>query len=170
MGGPKPKPAAQKIAEGVIPSRINNAEPQFPLDTNPGGHSVLDVVGLEEWKRVYPELTRGKVLTVCDRQILLGYCIAFQNMIKAEKALQESGGLVFVTDKGAIMQTPYVSMVRGFALAMMRLAETLGMTPSARSKIVIAGNGEDEDDEFLNRNLKRDKRGNNGKQALTQEE
>ncbi len=68
--------------------------------------------------------------------------------------IAQQGLLVKSPVKGEDMQSPYLAIINKQAMIMARLAAELGFTPSARSRIAIAGSGSTIDqnplDEFLN--------------------
>jgi phage terminase small subunit len=110
--GPKPKPTALKVLEGVHPFRINGDEPPFP----PGSAAAPDwLAGLarEQWDELAPLLAESRVLTVGDRSNLALLCLLYQRWREDPADLK------------AINQ--YV-----------RLSLEFGLTPSSRSRLKAA--------------------------------
>lgn len=108
--GPKPKPTALKILEGVHPFRINGNEPQFGSgDTTPP--AWLAPLAREHWEELAPILSRGRVLTEADRSALAVLCDDY-SLWRTDRIL------------GHKAKDRYIRMLCEF-----------GLTPSSRSRI-----------------------------------
>jgi len=96
MRGRKPKPTAQKIAEGHPGKRrltrdemrasAGMPEPPEPVATDP--------IALAEWNRVAPDLYANGVLTKVDAMALGAWCRAASRWIQAERKLQQFGAVI----------------------------------------------------------------------------
>ena len=84
------------------------------------------------------------VLTEVDRAVFAAYCQSYARWKEAQEHI-DSEGSTFETDKGYQQQTPWVGIANTNQKLMMQAASEIGLTPSARSKIV-AGNAKGRDD------------------------
>ena len=141
--GTKPRPARLKLITGNPGKRpLNRHEPQTrPALPSPPTH--LTEEALEEWRRVAAELHRLGMLSEIDRTALAAYAQAYGRWVKAERALSRmaerdllTGGLMIRTSNGNAIQNPLVGTANAASAAMMKYAVELGMTPSARTRII----------------------------------
>ncbi len=90
-----------------------------------------------------PQLTTMRVLSLLDANSLSRYCQLWSRWRKAEQFLQKFGTTYPLKDgSGAIkcfMPFPQVSEAQKLSLALTRLEQEFGMTPSARSRIQVEG-------------------------------
>jgi len=110
--GPKPKPTALKVLEGVHPFRINGDEPSF----RPGSDAPPDWLAglaLEHWRELAPMLSESRVLSVGDRSGLALLCLLYQQWRDDPSDLK--------------VVNQYV-----------RLSLEFGLTPSSRSRIKVS--------------------------------
>jgi len=152
--GPKPKPSAlKKLAGNPGKRRLNKAEPKpAPIDGPAEPPDWLDLDARDEWARVAPELSRLGILTKIDLSLLAAYCLAYAEMVVATRQLQEMGTNVVVVknDDGTIkyMQpAPHVGIAHRAALRMRTLAAEMGITPSARTRLVTETDGPTKQDD-----------------------
>ena len=148
--GRKPTPTAIKELEGNPGKRPLNANEPKPKKKAPACPKWLNEDAKREWRRLVKQLEALGVLTELDMAVFATYCDAFARWKEAEEFLSERG-LFFITPSGYPQQFPQVAISQNYARLMNRCAEQLGLTPSARSRI-IAGNGAgsgDEMDELL---------------------
>lgn len=144
MRGRKPKPTALKMLEGNPGRRpLNVAEPR-PMSSMPDPPPHLNADALEEWERVVNQLHGCRVITQLDRPTLAAYCQAYGRWVQAERALAAmaardavTSGLMIKTSNGNAIQNPLVGTANKAAADMVRFAAEFGMTPSARSRIVV---------------------------------
>ena len=141
--GTKPRPSRLKLITGNPGKRpLNRHEPQArPALPSPPTH--LTEEALEEWWRVAAELHRLGMLSEIDRTALAAYAQAYGRWVKAERALSRmaekdllTGGLMIRTSNGNAIQNPLVGTANAASAAMMKYAVELGMTPSARTRII----------------------------------
>lgn len=144
--GRKRKPTAQKKAEHAQKCRINADEPKFTLAKGEPPE-YLDEVAKAEWTRVWPEVK--SVVSICDEQILAGYCVAFSRWRKADDKIKDGGNLTEETPNGAIQTGPFVSQARNWMNLMVKYASELGFTPAARSKVKGGGESDGLEEEFF---------------------
>jgi P27 family predicted phage terminase small subunit len=145
--GPPPTPTALKeLAGNPGKRRLNENEPK-PRQRKPKPPKHLCPEALAEWRRLTKLLNGMRILTEADADILAMYCDTYVRWVEATKLLQ-AGGLVIFTDKGYPVQSPYVGIVNKCLLLMKGHLQELGLTPSARSRIVTPDAGEKDDDFF----------------------
>ena len=85
------------------------------------------------------------MFTALDRGMLAAYCQAYGRWAQAERALAEmgkldpvAGGLMIRTKSGNAIQNPIVGTANKAMSDMARFAAELGMTPSARTRVLNA--------------------------------
>ena len=83
MRGPKPKPTALKIIQGVRRDRIGQPCPVAPLST-PDPPDWLEGAALEHWNELAPILIAEGILTIADRTALAMMCDDFGTMREAD--------------------------------------------------------------------------------------
>lgn len=130
--GPKPVPTTLKLARG---SRrpINPDEPK-PRVSRPRCPSHLSDSAKAEWKRISPLLTREGLLTHLDGAALALYCEACGLWVEAKQKVAETS-LVVTTEKGNVIQNPYVGIANKAAKQMLEILVEFGMTPSSRTRV-----------------------------------
>jgi P27 family predicted phage terminase small subunit len=142
MGRP-PKPTKLKILEGNPGRRpLNTNEPQ-PTPDIPTRPEWLNAEAKREWGRVVPELHRLGLLTVVDRGALARYCQAWGRMVQAEKAIDEKGS-TFETANGYPQIRPEVTIAQKYSALCARICVEFGFTPSARGRLTIPGQKEED--------------------------
>lgn len=94
----------------------------------------LDAEALAEWNRIIPELYQVGLITLPDRAALVGYCLAWSTVEKAERALA-GARLIYRRGTGGAAPNPFLT-IRNDALRVMKsfLAE-FGMTPASRVRL-----------------------------------
>lgn len=136
MKGRKPEPTALRVLRGNPGKRpLNEAEPVHePLETDCPA-DLVDPVARAEWDRVATMLIdRGQVTTV-DRAVLVGYCLKYAQW----RALETEASLhpfVVRSPSGYPIPNPALGMANKVFALMLKAAAELGITPSARSRVV----------------------------------
>ena len=75
-----------------------------------------------------------------DRGVLALYCAAWGKWVTAYEKMQEDGfEYVVVSEKGGLYQNPWVGIESSAAKDMVRFANQLGLTPSARGGMKVPG-------------------------------
>ena len=134
--GRKPKPTALKQLEGNPGRRsLNNNEPK-PCKKAPRCPSWLEEEAKREWKRMVKILEHMGLLTEIDMAAFAGYCQAFARWKEAEEFISKHGTIV-KTPSGYWQQVPQVSIVQTYLKIMNRFCEQFGLTPSARSRMIV---------------------------------
>ncbi len=132
--GPKGTPLALKVLNGNPGKRPLNRNAPRPKNkpTMPAGMS-------EPAKAVWAEVIRDYgatgVLTGLDSHILRGYCECVVRYSHAASLLESSGPLVKGARQGELVKSPMHQVVRDEAELMIRFADRLGCTPSARNAL-----------------------------------
>lgn len=148
--GRKPTPTAIKELEGNPGHRPLNKNEPVPVYKAPPCPKTLGPEARKEWRRLAKTLESMHVLTELDLAVFATYCDAFEQWKKATEFINTHGSVIR-TPSGYLQQIPQVSIAQTYAKIMNRCAEQMGLTPSARSRI-IAGNSSapvDEMDELL---------------------
>lgn len=151
MRGPKPKPTARRKLEGNPGGRPYNLdEPKLPAAA-PSFDDVPPVlagddVAASEWKRLAPLLRQARIVTEADRGALIAACqqwSVYQDSLQRAPAERR----VLRSPNDYPIPNPYIPMASKALLHCERLWESLGLTPSARSR-VVAASAAPEDDPF----------------------
>ena len=138
MSGPPRKPSAWRRAEGNRGKRAwNHAEPVPPRDL-PRCPSHLGTEARREWRRLVGVLHDMGVITAIDRAVLAAYCQAWGRWVEAETKLKETP-LLIRTPSGYVQQSPWLSVANRQKELMGRYMAEIGLTPAARSRIVVQG-------------------------------
>lgn len=139
--GPRPAPAALKLAKGETrPSRVNYQEPDLPSVradalAPPAG---LEGAGREEWERIARALSQAGVLKDTDLMALEDYCRTVTELRRFEAKARRAD--------------PELAIAKGFANMVVKLraqANTLrrelGLTPSSRAGVKAKPEGDKKD-------------------------
>lgn len=144
MGGPKPKPTALKLLAGNPGRRpINREEPKPRNPLAPPAD--LSAAVRAEWDRLVAEAPPG-LLTQCDLGIVKGYCVAMVARDEALKHVEEEGYVVRSPHSRFPIQSPWLAILNKQTELIMRLADHLGMSPAARTRIRTQAPASDDDE------------------------
>jgi P27 family predicted phage terminase small subunit len=138
----KPKPTALRKLQGNPSKRpFNPDEPQLPAATEAFDEVppaiADDPVAKSEWQRLAPILRQARIVTDADRNALLGAC---QQWSVYQHALTQSPAdrRVLRSKNDHPIPNPYLQIAHKALTHCERLWEALGLTPSARSRVVSA--------------------------------
>lgn len=134
MKGRKPKPAEIREMEGNPGRRPIPQAAKVAVMESLEAPEFLHGRARKEWQRLAPKLRDKKLLTEADRAMLALYCQAFGRWVRAEEMVTRTGGPVVETEKGNMVQNPWVSISRRSAETMAKTAVEFGLTPSSRSR------------------------------------
>ena len=136
--GPTPKPTALKVLQGNPGKRaLPKGEPRPATgDRVPSAPRWLSEEARAEWKRLAPRLHAVGLLTEVGTQALGLLCEAFAQYMAA-KTVVDSEGLLLVSEKGNAYQHPAAGLMTQARGELMKWAREFGMTPSARTRIVV---------------------------------
>lgn len=146
--GRKPKPTALKLLDGNPGKRaINQSEPQPTLGAA-SCPSWLPRAAKAEWRRVVPELERMGLLAKVDRAALTAFCQAVALAEDAQRDIDQNGLVVFGAQGGRV-KNPAATVVKDAAATIRAFASEFGLTPSARSRLVVPRGDVDEAERLL---------------------
>lgn len=143
--GRKPKPTAIKKLEGNPGKRKMNSKEPKPVNGIAKCPDWLLPEAKLEWERLYENLNQLGILTNIDETAFAAYCQSYARWKEAQEHISSEGS-TFETEKGYQQQTPWVGIANTNQRLMMQAAAEFGLTPSARSRIVVGGSGSDADD------------------------
>lgn len=138
--GPQKKPLELvKLTDYGDHHPINEDAPRPPkVFTLPSPPKWLDTYAKAEWKRMGEVLIRVGVLTETDLPAFAAYCSAYARWRRCEehmvKVHKEVGAYTDRYKRGRHVEM--VTLERSFE-QMIRLAQSFGMTPSARTSIKV---------------------------------
>lgn len=135
-GGPTPKPTALKKLQGTFrPDRDQETGAGLP-DTLPRCPAWLGKTARREWARVGKHLQAAGILKTVDRAALAAYCHAYGEFVELTIDLR-SEPATFTTETGYIAVNPKVKQAQAYKRELLTWARELGLTPSARGRIVL---------------------------------
>lgn len=141
--GPKPQPTLLKRLRGNPGQRrLNDEEPTPPdMEWELTPHELTDMpLALKEWARLMPMLRRARQITEADRAALVAVCIEWARYLEAMRKVRELGLIVKAPGRnGYPMTNPYLSVATRALAACNKLWPELGLTPSGRSRVRMAG-------------------------------
>lgn len=144
--GRKPKPTAIRLLEGNPGKRpIPVGEPQCEyLPTKP--HSIgADVLASAEWDRII-SVSPPTLYTAMDETMIGNYCLAWSMLVKAQNHIESDGvqtviykvhkdtGEMYAVD---VVVNPAVRIWKAASETLVKLADRLGFTPSARVSLKL---------------------------------
>ena len=142
MRGRKPHPTEVKLLRGNPGRRpLNLNEPKHETIDTAVPAELTDPLAQSEWSRIIATLSRGHVTTV-DRSTLIGYCVKWAQWQTLEAAAALEPALVH-TPSGYPIPNPLLGMANTAFKLMLKSAAELGITPSSRTRIVVAPKTDD---------------------------
>ena len=143
--GPSAAPSALKLLKGVRPARINSNEPK-PKNVNgaiPAGWGAQMSAGAKRfWSKYAPILSNLGVLTEADLPALRVLAEQWSRWLVTQ-------GLMNAGIDDPKLMLAYMRMSDKLEVQMLRYLQEFGMTASSRGKIVVVGQSDDDDGEFL---------------------
>jgi len=109
------------------------------------------------WRALIRMLAPMGLATKADRNAMVVYSVLWARWRQAEKAVQEKGQ-IFEGKEGPKIR-PEVKIAAQLAEQLSRMAKEFGLTPSARTRIMIYGNGNSKKEESTAASLAARKRG-----------
>ena len=104
----------------------------------------------KEWERISPQLEKLGLLTQIDMAALVGYCESWAQYKKAIEFIQKNGEVYPIKDDNGkikyLQQFPQVSIANKALINIKSFCTEFGMTPSARSRMIVAGADENSDE------------------------
>jgi P27 family predicted phage terminase small subunit len=145
--GPKPTPTHLKLIRGDRKSRVNEAEPKASQKAPPMPR-WMSADAKKVWRRTVKQLEKMGVLYECDGDTLAAYCEAVVRHAEACQLIHQTGLLVKGRRDG-IVKNPAIQVARDAEATIKALAQEFGLTPSARTRIKVDGDGTDDLDTIL---------------------
>ena len=145
--GRKPNSKAIKVLTGN-PGRlgINKREPKLPIVKSPPPEWMN-----EEAARFYEKLStimvRAGMMAETDETVLTMLAVSWANMRQAQKMLEKTGPVI-KTPNGSLQTSPFKTQERQAIVDIIRCCAELGLSPTARTKVMAIGTGEVSDDPF----------------------
>lgn len=141
--GPQPLPSAIKKARGTY--RPDRAANEAPAIGRPRCPAWLSTDGKKEFRRVAKLLGDMSLAGAADENAITRYAatwVRWRQVVAALDTAGLSGSLQVYKDESGRVKTIQVgalaTLVRGLGEELGRLEASLGMTPSARSRINVA--------------------------------
>ena len=134
--GPAKTPTAVLKGRGSWRAKGRADEPVAPGEkpTCPGW---LPAEARREFRRVTKHLETMGILSVADRTMIAGYCLAWNEVREATEQIEDEGRVV-LTAKGMV-KNPWV-LIRENALAqLLRFAQQFGLSPASRANVKCEG-------------------------------
>lgn len=135
--GRKPTPTALKLVKGEQKSRVNKDEP-IPDDGIPVCPSPDERVQAV-WDYTVEQLSRMRVLTMADRDVLALFCQAVVTWRGAQARIAREGMILQLPEGGTrtVAAHPAYSVMTKAENTIMRCAGEFGLTPAARTRIQV---------------------------------
>lgn len=151
--GPQPDPVPLKHLRGNPGKRrIGDCPRPEAAGDLPEPPEWLDDTARAKWDELLPLLDRMGILARIDGDALGRYCDTWSWWRRTREFLAQSQDTFVIKDEHGkvkyIQQLPQVAIAHKLAAQLGRLAAELGMTPSSRSSIHLAGDGNGEPDAF----------------------
>ena len=141
MRGRKPKTAFERTLGGNAGKRPIQEEPVYTAGA-PRMPAWLRPAAKRVWKATIPELVKAGTITRVDVAVLAAYCQSFAAWVHCEDRLWKTGGPTLIKTEGkkkSTYQNPAVFNVHKYRDATMKLAEKIGLTPTDRARVKLAG-------------------------------
>lgn len=142
LRGPKPDPAAIKIAKGNPGRRPIGVDPaataEHPIVVT--APSWLKGDGLEIWNRLAPDLVAKKLLGPLDVNVFGRYCRNFGRWLKMQKALDDEGEVYAIeTASGKVRRAqPEFLIADRIERQLLPAEDRFGLNPAERQRIFAA--------------------------------
>ncbi len=145
MPGRKRTPTALKLVTGNPGKRAlpkNEPKAKGGVGAPPKWMSPLQK---EIWKETVADAPAG-VLAKIDSKTLLTFVLAAAEQQEAAQMTAERG-LTLTTGNGNEIQAPWVGTMNRAALIVLKAAAEMGFTPASRSKVSVAEDGDDQEED-----------------------
>ena len=135
--GRKPTPTPLKVVAGnpgKRPLPENEPKPQIgPIEPPP---AVADNdLALAEWNYIVPLMVSARIVSQVDRAALAAYCESYARWMACEDLANKSVPLVMGSND-VLKENPAMRVARLERRECIRYAAELGITPSARTRVV----------------------------------
>lgn len=134
--GRKPKPTAQRIANGNAGHRaINKSEPDFDHVTNIEPPVWLPDTAQDMWQHIMPQLLSQGILRMTDLHNVEAFCMAYHRWRQAEDDVTKNG-VVVTGAMGGPIKNPALTAVSEAKKQMIQFGSLLGLDPSSRTRLI----------------------------------
>ena len=141
MRGRSTKPTQLKVIEGNKGKRsVNKQEPDPEYLVDLTAPEWMSEAAKGVWREIAPNLSKAKLLTHVDVELLAQGCVAIANFRTAH-AKAEGDQMISSGEKGNYVNPWLVVQSMSFKQAM-KVFEQFGMSPAARTRIAIQPQGE----------------------------
>lgn len=134
MRGRPPLPTAVKALRGTLRRHRRNPNEPLPIPGTPSAPSWLGHEAKAEWRRIVPQLRQRGLLEVIDRALVVAYCVAWEELVVAQRELLEQGS-TSVTARGAIVAHPALKRAQVARMQLHKFGVEFGIGPAARSRV-----------------------------------
>lgn len=136
--GPKPKPAALRIAQGNPSNNPIPDQPKVPRPVRlPKPPDYLGDVGKAKWREIGKLWLEMGVLTIGDFDALSNYCTLWEMYIQACEDFKICG-----------IDSDCERTINKVSPMLLRLQEQFGMTPASRNRVGTPGKKVDKKDPY----------------------
>lgn len=144
--GPAPQPTHLKVIRGnpgkrALPKNEPKPTPGIP-DPPPGFSKAFE----DEWRRTCADLADMGLLAKADRGAIVGYCESMAEFIEMYKLVEEEGRVIVSLKTMSRYMNPSVGIKNAAMDRVLKFAQQLGLTPSARTRIKTNEKPEQKDD------------------------
>ncbi len=158
------KPTALHVIEGTYRADRHEHDEPKPRPLMPACPVGLKGEAAKCWKRLAPICYRMGTLTEADGEAFTALCISWADMIhnyrivedwkKRSRAKSKENGSMYLgavakTQTGYLQQIPEVAMMRQAMKEFRSWCGQFGLTPSARTGIIVGGDDSEDDMENL---------------------
>ena len=134
--GPAPTPThILELRGSRLPGRRGN-EPK-PLIEVPDCPEWLGEIARIEWDRLMPILLEQKLISKMYSGALASLCAAYSRMVEAQQLI-DVNGFTYVTDKGAIVKRPEVTIMEKAQTLYLQFMQQFGLSPSSGVRVTAA--------------------------------
>ncbi len=148
--GPAPTPTPILRLRGSWRGDANGAEPQ-PEPGRPEKPDWLKGYAETAWEQFADQLEAMGVLTVADGHALTVLCQTWSRWRRAEEFVDQHGETYPVQDNQGrvryLKKFPQVGIAQACATTLNRMMAEFGLTPSARSRIVVPSDKASDDED-----------------------
>lgn len=142
--GPAAKPTKLRELQGNPGKRpLNRKEPRPGAGKMPSAPRWMSLEAKRQWRRLAPKLYAAGLLTEVDGLGLAMLCEAVGQYVEGKEIVEKEGAIA-VSDQGNVYQHPAIGLMKTARAEVLRWAREFGMTPAARSRISVDGDGSEE--------------------------
>ena len=117
------------------------------LSKAPSAPAGMPLVAAREWRKVLGVLVPQRKIADHELPLVDAYCRVVAHIADCEAAIREHG-LTMISPAGEVKRRPETTLLKEYHATLARLADALGLAPSARSKNKGGAPGGDEASEF----------------------